>query len=162
MKASKYILIVLIVAILAFSFLHKKKADDVVNVPMDSTELCYIWNTEAGDRASLRMDITRDGKVTGSFDWIPAEKDSKRGSIEGVAGPLERITMSRTADLWWTASAEGTTNTEQLIVKFGEGTAYPGFGEMKDRGDGTYVYADPGAITYSLALQDTDCNDSTR
>lgn len=130
-------------------------------VPQESRELCYIWNTEAGDHATLRMTFTGTGGsvVAGSFDFNPAEKDRKRGPFEGTAGPVDPKAMARTAHLWWHASAEGMTNTEELSVIFGDGTAGVGFGEMKDRGDGTYVYASPDKLSYEPTLQQTDCGD---
>lgn len=164
-----FVVLAIIAAIAFFALRANKQQEAPVDtgansavggtMPADSRYLCYIWNTEAGDSASLRMAITPDQQVSGSFAWEPAEKDSKRGEFEGVAGALDQKSMSRTADLWWRTSAEGMTATEQLFVKFGDGSAVAGFGEMKDRGDGTYVYANPSAIFYGPTLSQTDCGD---
>jgi hypothetical protein len=67
--------------------------------------------------------------------------------------------MTRTADLWWYASAEGMNVKEQLKIIFGEGTAGVGMGEMVDRGDGVYVYKDLKNISYTLSLTDVACAD---
>ena len=127
----------------------------------DARSLCYIWNTEAGDNASLSMTFTGEGgkEVSGFFNWRPAEKDSKVGTFAGTAGTLDKQSMSRTAELWWQAQAEGTTVTEELQVVFGDGSAGVGFGEMRDRGDGVYVYADKSALSYEPTLSQTDCTD---
>ena len=123
-------------------------------------ELCYIWNTEGGDKASLRMAIDASQHVTGSYAWLPAQKDSKQGPFVGTAGSVDPKAMARTAELLWTASGEGITNKEELRIMFGEGIASIGMGEMKLReADGVYVYADPEKIVYSSNLQQTDCND---
>ena len=132
---------------------------DVVTPEPTVREMCYIWNTEAGDKATLRMSITDGTKVKGRFDFLPAETDENTGPFEGIAGPLDQKTMARTADLWWTATAEGMTTKQELKVMFGDGTASAGFGEMKDRGDGVYVYANPAKITYTPTLSQTDCGD---
>lgn len=165
MKNLKFSLIVLVVLgagfIITKIFPNKQTPiNTIVETPAPVIrDLCYIWNTEAGDNATLRMLIADGTKVTGSFKFLPAEKDSKVGHIEGIAGPVDPQMMARTANLWWTASGEGIINKEELTIIFGEGTANPGFGEMKDRGDGVYVYANPEKIDYSLNLQQTDCND---
>jgi hypothetical protein len=57
------------------------------------------------------------------------------------------------------AQAEGMSNTEELIIKFGEGSATVGFGEMVDSqiGDGVYVYKDKTKLTYIDAMSQMDC-----
>lgn len=173
MKILKYILVIAIIGLMVYLIANGKKSEvtpndsdsPVVTTPNDTNsdtrEICYIWNTEAGDSATLRMAFSGVGgtNVTGRFDFVPAEKDKKVGTIEGTAGAVDPKTMARKAKLWWTASAEGMTNKEELYVIFGEGMATPGFGEMKDRGDGVYVYVNPAAVSYSLNLQQTDCGD---
>ena len=41
---------------------------------------------------------------------------------------------------------------EELKIIIDETIASPGFGEMKDRGDGVYMYANPENINYDLNL----------
>jgi len=123
-----------------------------------ATQLCYIWNTEAGDSAKLSMDIRAD-KVIGEFYWLPSEKDSKTGIFKGTVTPVDPSSMSRTVSGIWKTSAEGMTADEEIKIIFGEGIANVGFGEMKDRGDGVYVYANPNDLSYEPNLQQTDCGD---
>lgn len=123
-----------------------------------ATQLCFIWNTEAGDKAQISMDI-RGNQVIGEFNWVPAEKDSKTGIFEGTISDVDPKMMARTVHALWEASAEGATVMEELKIIVGEGTASPGFGEMRDRGDGVYVYADPDNLSYAPNLSDTDCGD---
>lgn len=171
MKTLKLIFVIVVLCVMLYVVVTSAKPeivpDIVSNQPateevIEPREICYIWNTEAGDSATLRMTFSGVGgkDVQGRFDFTPAEKDKKTGPIEGTAGPLDQQMMARTAKLWWTASAEGMTNQEELYVIFGEGVASPGFGEMKDRGDGVYVYANPENISYDLNLSQTDCGDS--
>lgn len=162
MKNSKYILIIIAVVILILVGLTKNKKEVVDNDQQnEGVSICYIWNTEAGDSASLRMNFSGAGgsNVSGNFSFSPYEKDSKSGSFEGIALPLDQASMSRTAKVMWQATGEGITNTEELYIRFGEGDATPAFGQMKDRGDGVYVYSDPANLSYPIILQQTDCSD---
>lgn len=162
----RYIFLVLVVALVSVLIIKKQSTHapvvgDEVSTEQEARTLCYIWNTEAGDSASLSMTFTGEGgsEVSGFFNWRPAEKDSKVGTFTGIAGVLDKQSMSRTATLWWEASAEGMTTTEELQVIFGDGSAGVGFGEMRDRGDGVYVYADKSALSYEPTLMQTDCDD---
>jgi hypothetical protein len=164
MKNFKYILAV--VAIIIIGYLAQKNWQAGTAVVNEETpaapvlEICYVWNTEAGDNASLKL-ATDDGvAVTGIFNYVPAEKDSKKGTLKGSVGDVDETTMTQVADLIWTASGEGMTNAEALKVVLGEGTAKPGFGEMKlNITSGVYEYADIGKISYDLTLQQTECSD---
>lgn len=171
MKLFKYIFAVAVLGLMVYVVVDGTKKEIVAELPLvpdvvedssiETRELCYIWNTEAGDSATLRMSLSGAGgkDVKGSFIYKPFEKDSRQGDFVGTAGPLDQQMMARTAKLMWTVSGEGMTNQEELYVIFGEGMASPGFGEMKDRGDGVYVYANPENISYDLNLQQTDCGD---
>lgn len=169
MKNNKNITVLILVVIIAWAgFLYFKKAEaPTEEIVQDNTEvventnkiqMCFIYNTEAGDKASIIMNINGDD-VDGEFNWVPAEKDSKTGKFSGAISPVDPYMMARTLDVIWDASAEGTLVKEQLKIIMGEGNASPGFGEMKDRGDGVYVYTDPENINYSLNLSLTSCDD---
>ncbi len=165
MKYIKSILIIAVVIIaLVFVAKHFGKTETepgtVSTVPSaDHQELCFLWNTEAGDKATIVMDIS-GSEVTGNFNWLPAEKDKKTGPFKGTISAVDPVLMGRTIDALWETSAEGMTVTEELKIIMGEGNAAAGFGEMKDRGDGVYVYADPEHLSYVPNLTDTDCSDS--
>lgn len=128
------------------------------NPAVNAKQVCYIWNTEGGDKALLSMDI-RDGQVMGEFNWLPAEKDHKTGIFEGTVTAADKTGMQM-ANVLWKASAEGMTNTEELRIKFNDSNAYAGFGEMVQKPEGIYAYADPVNISYLPALQKTDCGDN--
>ena len=99
--------------------------------------------------------------VTGEFNWLPAEKDKKTGTFTGTILPIDQNSTLRVINSLWNTQAEGVTNTEELEINLNDTTANPGFGEMKDRGDGVYVYADPTKVDYSLNLSKIDCADSS-
>lgn len=125
---------------------------------VNTAELCYIWNTEAGDKAQLSIDIRGD-EVTGELNWLPTEKDKKTGTFKGTVTPVDKIAMARTVNAIWDVAAEGTNQKEELIIKFGEGTANVGFGEMVNSDHGVYIYAHPDKLSYEPNLSQTDCGD---
>ncbi len=166
------IVIVLLALILAvFGYKNKNnseginKNDQVEDIDENKNviELCFadikpssIAGSGLEDEYVLRMKLDKD-KVTGELNLRPAEKDSKVGQFQGTVSAVDKIAMARTIDAWWETLGEGMQVTEELRVKFGEGTAYVGMGGMKDRGDGTYIYTDKNSIDYSLSLTDVDC-----
>lgn len=167
-KLWQVILGIFVVVILAIILIYKPDPatqipgqydDSVVEDPnINAVQMCYIWNTEAGDKAMLSMDI-RGENVIGEFNWLPFEKDKKTGIFKGTVGSLNQMEMARTVNAWWETSAEGMTNTEQIIIKFGDGVAAIGFGEMKEDTQGRWVYADPTKLSFEPNLSQTDCGD---
>ena len=168
----KILLIVIIIGVIlgVFYFVNKNEAvAPVIVAPIITdnklTELCFAKfgvPDENGlfDKYTLRLDLNGE-KVTGELNFLPAEKDSKTGEIKGIVGKVDPKMMARQADLWWFTFAEGMNTEEELKIIFGEGTANIGFGEMIDRGDGVYVYKDPGKVSYQLELSDVACLDLT-
>ncbi len=166
MKYYKHTIVVIIVIALGIFAFTKKDSSVVIEesqIPNNSgINFCYIWNTEAGDSASLKMNLSGPGGsiVNGSFDYSPMQKDKKTGTFTGIAGPVDRQAMARTARVMWQVTGEGVTNTEELYFMFGEGNAYPAFGEMVKDTDGVYVYKNPGNLSYPIAMQETECTDA--
>ena len=167
-----FVLLVIIIGALALSFkINKKQANipektDTVTdttVPQQPINLCYYRGdkTTSGyyDIAWLKLSTmgSADNTVTGEFRNLPAEKDSKIGTFEGTVGPVNQSTMSRTANVWWNSEAEGMSVKEELSIKFGDGSATAGFGEMINRGDGVYVYKDKTNLTYLKQMDQIDC-----
>lgn len=131
-------------------------SSEIENETVD--QRCFIWNTEAGDSANIIMNINGD-KVDGEFNWIPAEKDKKVGKFTGDISKIDSNQTTRTLDVFWDSYGEGMRVKEELKIIMDETIASPGFGEMKDRGDGVYVYSNPENINYDLNLSLTSCND---
>ena len=149
----KYISIALGFIVLAFlGFTYKNSLEKIlVNKPID---LCFSkkilnTNTKVSDEYNLKMHIDENA-VTGQLDFLPSEKDKKTGAFSGT-------TTAGMIDAWWNTSAEGMNTKEELSIAYNEDTAKIGFGEMKDRGDGIYVYADKSKIAYTLELKSVDC-----
>jgi hypothetical protein len=165
MKALTYIIAILAIAAIAIVVGKNKHIDtdepEIVTPALVVTESCYVWNTEAGDSATLRVKGIQGGNtVTGFFDWAPAEKDHLSGTFAGTAneGGADGLAYYTA---WWKVSGEGMTNTQELkfATSTADGLAAVAFGEMKDRGDGTYVYADESKLSYAPNLIKTDCAD---
>ena len=145
-----------------------------VNIPPVSEQLliqtpepigmCYQYSKEVStdvvDRSWLKMSISGN-QVTGEYRNLPAEKDSKVGTFTGTVDPMNPAISGRIADVWWDSMAEGMTVTEQLYIEFGEGSAVALFGEMTDRGDGTYVYKDTKKLTPGFQMSQIDCETLT-
>lgn len=161
------IIAVAIIIIIIITGRNKTTGTDVVVTPIGSDTiqtipLCFYYEKQTSrgfyDIAWLKLNITGD-TTTGEFRNLPAEKDSKVGTFTGVVGPVDKMAMARTADVWWDSMAEGMQVREQLKVIFGEGTAQVAFGEMTDRGDGVYVYKDPSKFTLGFPMSDVACSD---
>lgn len=171
MKKLTILVVVLLICLGALYFVNRKTAiAPIVTLPITSPvtsdskpiELCFYKKdkTPSGlfDVNWLKMNLSGD-KVTGEFHYLPAEKDSKVGTFEGTVGAVDKAMMVRKADVWWNSMSEGMQVKEQLRIVFGEGTAQAGFGEMVDKGDGTYVYKNVSKITYGTSMTDVDCAD---
>ncbi|MBU0999004.1 hypothetical protein KKG24_01700 [Patescibacteria group bacterium] len=174
MKKISTIIISVIIILGVFYFWSRKEVvapvvestvitDKDINTVMENGELCFAKfglpnNNGYYDKYTLRM-ILNGEKVTGELNFLPAEKDSKTGEIEGTVGEKDATTKVRTADLWWFNFAEGMSAQEQVKIIFNENTANIGFGEVVDRGDGIYVYKDPQNIAYTLNLAVVSCLD---
>jgi hypothetical protein len=160
------ILAIAVATIAAGLYLYSRVDDldttDPVVVETESVELCYYseLETERGLKDVSALQIITKGidVVGGRLDSIPAEKDSKRGEISGVIRGSDDSSL-RIADVWWDSAAEGMSVREQLMIQVLPDSARVGFGEMSDRGDGVYVYADPASITYGAPITEASCVD---
>lgn len=157
-----YILIIVVFVVGIFIFLSKNKKLEIVQTPstVETIGMCYQYYKETpnglADRAWLKMNILGD-KVTGEYQNIPAEKDSKIGKFNGTVGKMNPRISGRIADVLWDSYGEGMRATEQLKIEFGEGSAVALFGEMIDGGDGVYVYKDTTKLTPGFQMSQTDC-----
>ncbi|MCE9517716.1 hypothetical protein K8Q96_01795 [Candidatus Nomurabacteria bacterium] len=126
----------------------------------DSNTMCYYRadKTKRGlyDRYYVILNI-EGNKITGEFKNLPAEKDSKVGTFEGVIENQNELSVSNIATLWWNSLAEGMNNKEELVIVYDENSAKVGFGEMIEQADKTFVYKDKSNITYGNIINKIDC-----
>lgn len=160
--------VVCIIAALGIVYFNKTNTKKEVVTPIENpvnktpVQMCFYQETKTSrglyDVSWVKMSIL-DNSVSGEFRYLPAEKDSKIGTFEGTVGEVDKQSMSRTALVWWNTFAEGIKNREQLQIKFGEGTAIAGFGEMVQQSEGVYIYKDINTLTYSQNMIDVSCED---
>lgn len=160
---SSWILIVIILIIIGgVWFLNSNYKDQKsITPPQNSNDLiyrCFYRSTQNEDGfyniAYLKSSILED-KIRGDFYHLPAETDSKVGSFEGEISKKDDGELS--SKVWWNSFAEGMSIKEELVIKLKENTATVGFGEMKDRGDGVYIYKNPLDLYYIENMPEIDC-----
>lgn len=163
------LLVFVVIGLITFSIINNKKIPKIEE-PIVNTEenrdtqkpinICYYRSTKTTsgfyDIAWLKLNIKGE-KINGEFQNLPAEKDSKTGVFEGTVGPVDKMSMSRRANVWWNSLAEGMKVKEELVFDFGDGSATVGFGEMIDRGDGIYIYKNKTNLTYIDQMSQIDC-----
>lgn len=139
---------------------QEKETQTQTQETTETRSLCYyrsdLTKNNFYDKAWLKLNITGD-KVTGEFQHLPAETDSKVGKFEGTLDPLNQESMSRSSAVWWDSMAEGMEVKEELTIKWGDGSATVGFGEMTDRGDGVYVYKNKDNLYWIKSMDQIDC-----
>ena len=90
--------------------------------------------------------------VTGKMDWVPYQKDSARGTLQGaknVAGEL---------DLMYDYMIEGNKQTETKIMKIKDGKLLLKVGELLDpNNDGNLIYKDVSQAKFSEVLEPVNC-----
>lgn len=164
------IIIAIIVGIIVLVFININSTNvpiiDNTIVPvvtdniLESRSLCYYRSTKTDssyyDVAWLKLNIL-DGKISGEFSHLPAETDSKTGFFTGEMGQLDQKSMSREALVLWESKAEGMENTEELLIKWGDGSATVGFGEMIANKEGIYIYKDKSNLYYIEGMDQKDC-----
>lgn len=90
--------------------------------------------------------------VTGKMDWVPYEKDSARGTLQGA------INTAGELDLIYDYMIEGSQQTETKIMKIEDGKLLVKMGELLDpKNDGNLVYKDVSQAKYSEVLEAVSC-----
>jgi len=150
------VIVAVLIAILV-STSKMKQVTPVAEVSQDSQMLCYYSSTPtaSGFNDVYSLKLSTDGTtVTGELATAPAEKDKMNGTLDGVLiSNGEEVLFSGT----YANSAEGMDTIDQKMIKLTENNAMIGYGEMKLEADGSYSYANPDQIDYSLSLPRVDC-----
>ncbi len=109
-------------------------------------EMCFSKNVN-GDITEAKLTVDGE-KVTGTFNWIPFEKDSARGTLSGTVGENGEM------NLLYEYMIEGAHQTEEKIMKIEDGKLLIKHGELLDpKYDGHLVYKDANTATYSEILE---------
>ncbi len=137
----------------------KPDAENTVKEENKTIEMCYYYseknNSPFEDRAWVKLNILGE-KITGEYQNLPAEKDSKIGAFIGTVGDFDPKLSGRKAKVIWDTFAEGLNAKEELYIVFGEGSAVAFFGEMIEQ-DGIYVYKNPENLSPSFTMSQVDC-----
>jgi len=161
------IVLIVIIGITVFFVVSKSSNSRKTTEGEEFSSLCYYQETplENGpkDKSWLRIEDTLEetgmNTLRGEFYNLPAEKDSKVGTFAGEYILDETDPMFIKAMTLWQSQAEGTTALEELAIKFNPQEVLVGFGEMKDRGDGIYVYTDKNSISYTQTIPIVSCEE---
>jgi hypothetical protein len=109
---------------------------------------CYSYEVK-GDLTVAQLSQDQD-KVTGYYAWIPAEKDSGRGSVTGTI-------KGNQINAQYIYLIEGAVQTEEVIFKLEGDTLTQGRGELVDKADGVLAIKDPTKLTWQDPMQKVDC-----
>jgi hypothetical protein len=108
---------------------------------------CYAY-FEGKDVSAVQIIMDGD-KVSGYMDWSPDEKDGGHGFIVGTkSGNII------TAD--WTFMIEGSTNTEQVMLKIEGDKLMKANGELTEK-NGKLVLKNPAKAKYSEVYDKVPC-----
>lgn len=90
--------------------------------------------------------------VSGKMDWIPYEKDSARGTLQGSKNAAGEL------DLIYDYMIEGSQQTETKIMKIEDDKLLVKVGELLDpKNDGNLVYKDVSQAQFLEVLETTSC-----
>lgn len=108
-------------------------------------EYCFK-KSENKDLTEITLKI-QDEKVSGTMNWIPFEKDSARGTLEG------KILSNGEMSLIYYYIIEGSYQTEEKIMKIENGKLLIKHGELLDpKYDGNLIYKNKETATYSESI----------
>ena len=103
------------------------------------------------DVTDVRLTII-DSAVTGKMDWVPYQKDSARGTLQGAKNAAGEL------DLMYDYMIEGNQQTETKIMKIEDGKLLIKVGELLDpKNDGNLVYKDVTQAKFSEVLEPAEC-----
>jgi hypothetical protein len=84
---------------------------DVPSAPVNGTQrFVHTEGTNQQDSTTVTLNL-QSGTVTGQMNWMPHEKDSRKGTLKGTRN-------GDMVDATWTFMQEGMTDTLHLKFKF--------------------------------------------
>jgi hypothetical protein len=92
---------------------HAADTGKVTAAAPAASSLCFL-KTEGKDTTSIEL-VTKDTKVTGIMNWLPYQKDSRKGTLDGTVN-------GDTINAVWSFMQEGMKDTLNLkfVLKNGE------------------------------------------
>lgn len=105
-----------------------------------SSTACYI-RAEGRDTTYLNLTIEANGDVSGTYDWIPFEKDSARGTF---SGKKEGEIIKAVYDY----IIEGSQQQQELMLKMSGDQLAEAEGELVEAEGGLLKLKDPSNVRY--------------
>jgi hypothetical protein len=124
----------------------ESKTEETAPVLVAVEKQCFL-NVIGRDSVMLQMERKGDS-VTGSFNWKPFEKDSKRNNFKGIIKGNAATTLAA-------VSAEGMTSVEEFNFTIQDNKVSVQFGEMTEGKNGVWKYKE--GTTSTEVLTKTDC-----
>lgn len=135
--------------------------DAVPSTPPPTGRLCFLNVTRSAEAPSpgrsalplvdsMIVELSIDsGRVSGRYDWVPAEKDVMRGVLNGT---LHGDTITAV----YRYSAEGVTAEEEKVLLLKNGQLWILNGELEER-NGVWTIRDRSKATWTQALAAAPC-----
>ena len=130
---------------------HATSAEPVatINKLQDGT-YCFtkLYNKDVTD---VQLTILGSA-VTGTMNWIPYQKDSARGTLQGFKNATGEL------ELMYDYMIEGSQKTETKVMKIEDGKLLIKVGELQDlKYNGNLTFKDVRLAKYSEVLEKVDC-----
>ncbi|HSI24536.1 MAG TPA: hypothetical protein VK952_02840 [Methylotenera sp.] len=130
--------------------MHKPSGPVITSNNIKDGTYCFskLFNQ---DVTTVKLTIIGNA-VSGKMDWIPYEKDSARGTLQGTKNEAGEL------DLIYDYIIEGSQQTETKIMRIEGGKLLLKVGELLDpKNDGNLVYKDVSQAAFSEVLEATSC-----
>jgi hypothetical protein len=102
------------------------------------------------DSVVINLEIIGN-KVTGKMDWIPAEKDSARGTLEGTID-------GNTVTVLYSYTIEGSDQQEEKVFEIREHELAMKVGELEEDENMVLKLKDPTTATFREILPRVPCD----
>ncbi|MCB0519421.1 MAG: hypothetical protein H6577_27155 [Lewinellaceae bacterium] len=109
---------------------------------------CYI-RALGQDTTWVKLTITADGSVSGTYDWVPYEKDSARGTLTGKKESDE-------LHLMYDYMIEGSNQQQEMRMKMMGDQIAEMEGELVEGDGGVLKLKDPTKVKY-LPFTKVEC-----
>ncbi len=107
------------------------------------------------DVTSVSLKIAADSTVTGTYDWVPFQKDGGRGTLKGKLAKDSTITAD------WDYVIEGSNQVEQVVLKVEKDVLKQKQGELTETNLGSkkvrMVIKNPAKAKFSKTFKKVDC-----
>lgn len=121
------------------------------SMPTTLADGAYCYEYRVGKDVTT-VNLVLDGNtVTGEMNWLPYEKDSGRGTLQGTRDGNEISAI-------WTYVIEGSNQTEEVLFKMEGDQLLRKTGELVDtNNDGNLKMKDPASAQYNETYTKVAC-----